>query len=171
MIKLAFAVMLLVNAVTCYGADYTLGVGDEIEITVYNEPDLSKKIKIDKSGVVSIPFLPAINVIGLTPKRLAQQIHDGLEGDYLINPQVFVNVLSYRPFFIHGQIKRPGGYAYQEDLDIGKAIAIAGGLAPRASRSNWLITRKVEGKTVVLQADISTKVFADDIVRIEQSFF
>lgn len=154
-----------------FAEDYRLGVGDKIDISVYNEADLRVQVKIDKSGLISFPFLADIQVIGLSTKNLERQIHSGLLGDYLIQPQVTVSVIEYRPFFIHGEVKRPGSYPYQDDLTLDKAIAIAGGLAARASRSNWTVTRKVGGNALTSPGDVSTRINPDDIIKIEQSFF
>lgn len=154
-----------------FAADYQLGAGDNIEITVYGEPDLTTRVKVDKSGLISFPFLDDIKVIGLSTKALEQKIRAGLLGDYLIDPQVTVSIVSYRPFFIHGQVKRPGGYPYQDDLTLDKAIAIAGGLANRASKTDWKITRIIDGKQVTMAATVATLVNPDDIIKIEQSFF
>jgi polysaccharide export outer membrane protein len=152
-------------------SDYTLGAGDQVQITVYGEKDLTTNIKINKSGVISFPFLSDIKVAGLSPKELETKIANGLRGDYLIDPQVSVSIAMYRPFFIHGQVKRPGGYPFQEDLTLDKAIAIAGGLAARASKSSWNITRLVDGKKLVIDANVSSAILPDDIIEIEQSFF
>lgn len=148
-----------------------LGSGDRIQIAVYNEPDLSANIKIGKSGYISFPFLDDIQVIGLSTKQVEEIIRQGLTGDYLIDPQVSVSINIYRPFFIHGEVVKPGGYAYQDDLRLDKAIALAGGLSNRASTSNWNITRIVNGITVNIKVDIATQVKPDDIIKIEQSFF
>lgn len=151
--------------------DYLLGVGDSIEIVVYGEQDLTTKVKIARSGMVSFPFLEAIDVIGLSVNDVKNKIYTGLLGDYLVNPQVSVSIVEYRPFFIHGQVVRPGGFPYQEDLRIDKAIALAGGLTNRASKVDWIITRTVQGKTVTIEATIATLIQPDDIIKIEQSFF
>ncbi len=151
--------------------DYQLGSGDTIKITVYDEPDLTLQTKIGKSGTINFPFLDDINVLGLTSKELEVKVHQGLLGDYLIKPQVSVSVLSYRPFFIHGQVKHPGGYPYQDDLTLDKAIAIAGGLGTRASTTDWKLKRIVNGTSVTINADITTRVQPDDIIKIEQTFF
>ncbi|SEL38166.1 polysaccharide export outer membrane protein [Colwellia chukchiensis] len=151
--------------------EYQLGAGDEIQIMVYGEADLTRHIKIDKTGLISFPFLSDIAVLGLTPKALANTIAAGLRGDYLIAPQVSVTIVKYRPFFIHGQVQRPGGYSYQEDLTLDKAIAIAGGLAARASKSAWYITRLVAGEKKVIKAKVTSVILPDDIIEIEQSYF
>lgn len=165
------ALIFLLYTNFAYSAEYFLGAGDRISITVYGEPDLTTKVKIDKSGLVSFPFLDDIQVIGLSTKNLENKIRTGLLGDYLVDPQVTISIVEYRPFFIHGQVNRPGGYPYQDDLTLDKAIAIAGGLASRASRSEWKITRIIDGKTVTLKGDVTTVINPDDIIEIEQSFF
>lgn len=152
-------------------SEYLLGPGDQLSITVYNEPDLTTNVKINKSGYISFPFLDDIKVIGLSPKKLENVIKKGLLGDYLIDPQVTVSIAQYRPFFIHGQVKRPGGYPYQDDLTLDKAIAIAGGLGNRASKTEWKITRIVNGESVIIVGTVMTLIFPDDIIEIEQSFF
>ena len=148
-----------------------LGPGDSIHINVYNESDLQVRVRIDKSGVISFPFLGDIQVIGLTTKDISTIIEEGLLGDYLIEPQVTVSITKYRPFYINGMVNRPGGYPFQEGLTFDKAIALAGGLKSRASKSDWQVTRIVEGKTVTVDAIISTEVNPDDIITIGQSFF
>lgn len=161
----------LLSSFNLQAAEYILGSGDHIKITVYNEPDLQVSTKIDKSGFISFPFLNDIQAIGLTTDKIEKIIHQSLLGDYLINPQVAVSIVAYRPFFIHGQVKRPGGYPYQDDLTLDKAIALAGGLTNRASRSDWKITRIVDGNTVSLNGNVATTVEPDDLIEIEQSFF
>jgi polysaccharide export outer membrane protein len=154
-----------------FASDYNLGAGDQIQISVYGEPDLTTKVKIDKSGLISFPFLSDVSVLGLSPKLLEKKIADGLRGDYIIEPQVSVSIVVYRPFFIHGQVRRPGGYPFQEDLTLDKAIAIAGGLAARASKSDWKITRIVDGVKQTFTVNVASSIFPDDIIEIEQSFF
>ncbi len=168
---IVFAFIVYASVSESASFNYVLGAGDRILISVYDEPDLKTEVKLDNSGMVSFPFLDDIYVIGLTAAEVEVIVNDGLEGDYLVNPQVSVSIIQYRPFFIHGEVKRPGGYAYQDDLRADKAIALAGGLSARASKSGWKIIRNVDGKTVTIQADISTPILPDDIIRIEQSFF
>ncbi|GHF86977.1 polysaccharide biosynthesis/export family protein [Thalassotalea marina] len=171
MIRIVVLFMLVACPHIVMADQYNLGPGDKIEITVYGEPDLTTRVKIDKTGLITYPFLEDLQVIGLTPKQLEGVITKGLLGDYLVDPQVAVSVVEYRPFFIHGQVKRPGGYPYQEDLTLDKAIALAGGLAARASNNDWKIIRIIDGKTTTIQGNVSTLVLPDDMIKIEQSFF
>lgn len=154
-----------------YSGDYKIGAGDTLNIDVYDEKDLQITVRVDKSGLLTYPFLGDIQVIGLTTKEIGVVIVDGLRGDYLIKPQVTVSITHYRPFYINGLVNRPGGYPFQEGLTLDKAIALSGGLASRASTSDWQITRIVKGKTITIDAVISTEIQPDDIINIGQSFF
>jgi polysaccharide export outer membrane protein len=165
------SLILLFFCFFCQASDYILGPGDKLHIVVYGEDDLTTDVKIDKSGLISFPFLDDIQVIGLSTKQLEAIIKKGLLVDYIVDPQVSVSIAMYRPFFIHGQVKRPGGYPYQDDLTLDKAIAIAGGLSNRASNSEWKISRLVDGVKVTLKGDVASKIQPDDIIKIEQSFF
>lgn len=166
-----FLILLFLFSPLLLANDYKLGPGDTIKVEVYGENDLTVQAKIDKSGFISFPFLDDMQVINLSVKELETLIHHGLLGDYLISPQVSVYIVQYRPFFIHGEVNDPGGYPYQEDLTFDKAIAIAGGLSTRASKANWTITRKIDGKVIKVKANVSTYILPDDIIKIEQSFF
>jgi protein involved in polysaccharide export with SLBB domain len=165
------SVILMLCCFVCGATDYVLGPGDQLRIVVYGEDDLTTDVKIDKSGFISFPFLDDIQAIGLSTKKLENEIRKGLLGDYIVDPQVSVSVTLYRPFFIHGQVKRPGGYPYQDYLTLDKAIAIAGGLSNRASSSEWKITRLVNGVKMTVEGNVATEILPDDIIKIEQSFF
>ncbi|MGJ8694564.1 MAG: polysaccharide biosynthesis/export family protein [Thalassotalea sp.] len=154
-----------------HAEDYKIGPGDTLLIDVYDEKDLQVNVRINKSGIVTFPFLGDIQVIGRNSKEIALIIESGLRGDYLIDPQVNVSITHYRPFYINGMVNRPGGYPFQEGLTLDKAIALSGGFASRASKSDWKITRIVDNKTVLIDAQISTEIFPDDIINIGQSFF
>ena len=170
LLALLFILLYSISPVVA-ASDYLLGVGDSIEIVVYGEKDLTTKVKIARSGLISFPFLDDIQVIGLSMKEVEDKIHAGLLGDYLINPQVSISIVEYRPFFIHGQVVRPGGFPYQEDLRLDKAIALAGGLTNRASKVDWIITRTVKGKPVTVEANIATLIPPAALLTIAPSFF
>lgn len=71
---------------------------------------------------------------GKTLEEVKTTIHDGLLDGYLINPNVSVSILEYRPFFVNGQVMKPGSYPYHPGLTVNKAITIAGGFTERASK-------------------------------------
>ena len=102
-------------------SQYQLGSGDKINISVFGENDLSLEVRLPDVGTINYPFLGEVKLVGLTAAEVEQLIYTGLKGDYLINPSVSVTITEYRPFFIDGEVKRPGGYPYQPGLTVNKA--------------------------------------------------
>jgi polysaccharide export outer membrane protein len=142
-----------------------------VQITVFGEEDLSVQTRLSNVGVINYPFLGDVNLVGLTVNQVENMIDTGLRGDYLINPSVSVTVLEYRPFFIDGAVKRPGGYPYQPGLSVNKAAALAGGYTERASRTDIIIVRKVSGIETTIEAIVSDIILPGDIVTVQERFF
>jgi polysaccharide export outer membrane protein len=150
---------------------YTLGAGDMIEITVFGQEDLTVETRLSNTGTISYPFMGDIELVGLTLNQVEQLIDDGLRGDYLVNPSVSVSVIEYRPFFIDGEVNKPGGYPYQPGLTINKAAALAGGFTERAAKDKVTIVRLIAGQEQTFQAGDKDMIFPGDIVTIQQRFF
>lgn len=149
---------------------YLLGPGDKIIIQVYGEEELKIETQLTDSGKINYPFLGEIVAKGLSIKQLETRIYSGLKGDYFIEPNVFVGMVEYRPFFIHGEVKQPGGFPYKPGMTVNQAVALAGGLTERASREKIFITREAN-KNKQENATLSTKVNAGDTITIDQRFF
>ncbi|MBF7074885.1 polysaccharide export protein [Glaciecola sp. MH2013] len=150
---------------------YRLGSGDFVKITVFGQDDLMVETRLSNVGVINYPFLGDINLVGLTLNEVESLIDKGLRGDYLVNPSVSVTVLEYRPFFIDGAVKKPGGYPYQPGLSISKAAALAGGFTERANRGNVIIVRKLAGKETEIEATEVDTILPGDIVTVNERFF
>ena len=150
---------------------YRLGSGDVVKITVYGQEDLSLETRLTDAGAINYPYLGEINLIGRTIPELEAFIYNGLKGDYLVEPSVSVSITDYRPFFINGEVKKPGGYPYQPGLTVDKAAALAGGYTERASKASIVIVRQVNGTTREYTSERSATVLPGDIVTIEKSFF
>ena len=143
---------------------YRLGAGDEIKVSVYQEDDLSMQLLLDESGKFNYPYLGTIFANDKTVAMLQDEITRGLLDDILINPSVNVSIVSYRNFYIGGEVKSPGGYEYNPGL-----IAMAGGPTEWASKSKFQITR--EGNTEAAAADNATLVRPGDTVMILEGIF
>lgn len=148
---------------------YTFNTGDRIAIEVFDEPELSVKSLVDDSGVLSYPLLGEVQVAGLTVRQLESNLTDGLRGRFLINPRVSVAIIEYRPFFVRGEVAKPGSYAFTPGLTVQKAVSIAGGFTDRASRTKFFITSDSGGDR--RGVFINDRVAPGDIVEIEESFF
>ncbi|ALT00417.1 sugar ABC transporter substrate-binding protein [Lacimicrobium alkaliphilum] len=144
-----------------------MGPGDTLAITVFDEPELAVRAKIAQSGLIQFPLVGQIMVLDKTPGQIADEIEAALLDGYLVNPGVTVTIEAYRPIFIKGAVNRSGRHEFLFDLDVEQAIAIAGGLTDRASRSKWFIVR--EGEKI--PASAKTQVMPGDVIIVEESIF
>ena len=138
--------------------DYILSVGDTIELVVYREPDLGIRSKIGNDGMVQLPLLGEIKLAGMAVRSASSLIRQKYDADYLVNPQVYLDVVSYHPrkFSVGGQVGRPGSYDFSGGDAPGllDAIGLAGGFLSSADRGNVVVKRH-EGnsiKTITLNA-------------------
>ncbi|WP_160154371.1 polysaccharide biosynthesis/export family protein [Microbulbifer sp. ALW1] len=152
-------------------SDYRLGSGDKILINVYGEADLTVDTQLGDSGLINYPFLGELKVAGLTIAELESLIHKGLLGDYLVSPNVHVSILEYRPFFIHGEVERPGGFPYQPGMTVSKAAALAQGFTERASKTKIFVVRGDDASQTKEKVELSTLLRPGDVVTVEESFF
>lgn len=151
--------------------NYRLGAGDSIKITVWDEPDLTLEILLADTGSFNYPFLGTINSAGLTIDELKQRLKESLSPDFLLNPDINVQIISYRGFFIRGEVRSPGNYPFQPGLTLRKAIALAGGLTERASKSKMMIISDNDPDKKERKAAPETLIQPGDTINVEQSFF
>ena len=152
-------------------SQYQLGSGDRVKISVFGQEDLSLEVRLPDVGTINYPFLGEIKLVGLSAAEVEQLIYEGLLGDYLVNPSVSVSIVEYRPFFIDGEVKRPGGYPYQPGLSVNKAAALAGGYTERASKDKIQIIREKDGQQLEFSVSVTDMIQPGDIVTINQRFF
>jgi polysaccharide export outer membrane protein len=149
-------------------AGYRLGSGDEIRVTVFNHPDLSGQFTVSGDGMIALPLVGDIKADGLTPREVEARVKDALEPDYLKNASVNVDVLNYRPFYILGEVNKPGSYPYVSGMRVVNAVALSGGYTVRASQGKIFIERGGQKK---VPADPQTQVLPGDIVHVPERFF
>ncbi len=86
------------------------------------------------AAIISLPLIGTVPARGYTPQQLSKMITERLKQGYVRDPSVSVDVETYRPFFILGEVTNPGQYPYVPNMTAETAIAIAGGFAPAGSR-------------------------------------
>lgn len=151
---------------------YRLGSGDKIQVSVYGEPDLSGEFLVDGSGVVQLPLIGQVKAAALTIHDLQNVLAGKLKnGGYLKNPQVSVEVINYRPFYIIGEVNKPGEYPYVSGMNVLNAVAMAGGYTYRANDTNVYIRRNGNQQEEKDPANATTRVNPGDIIRIDERFF
>ncbi|GAA0534175.1 protein involved in polysaccharide export with SLBB domain [Rhizomicrobium palustre] len=151
---------------------YRLGPGDKLHVIVFGEGDLTGDFTIDGQGFVRLPLVGQVQAAGLTSFGLESRIADSLiNGGYLVQPRVAVEILSYRPFYILGEVAKPGEYAYVNAMSAPNAIALAGGYTDRAVTDTIYIRHQGESREHELAADETTRIRPGDVVRVRRSTY
>ncbi|HYF21938.1 MAG TPA: polysaccharide biosynthesis/export family protein [Caulobacteraceae bacterium] len=152
-------------------AEYRLGAGDKVRVIVFDEPSLSGEFAVSGSGQVSLPLIGEVNVLGKSVPEFQTEVQRLLLDGYLKNPRVSVEVLNYRPFYILGEVKKPGEYPYTNGLTVMNAVARAEGFTYRANTKKVFIKHAGETKEREATLTSSTVVSPGDTVRIVERFF
>src|SRR5690606_18084936 len=126
---------------------------------------------VDAGGNVTIPLIDTVRARGRTTYQLAQAITAQLRNGYVREPHVAVEIETYRPFFILGEVNAPGQYPYVPDMTVETAVAVAGGFTPRASRDSVVISRPMDGRAVRATVPATTLVQPGDTIRIGERWF
>ncbi len=156
--------------------DYHLQTGDSLAVTVFEEEGLSGEYKIDGSGNVTLPLVGTIDVAGKDMRAIKDDITLAYSQNYLKDPNITVEVAQYRPFYILGEVKKPGQYPYTENMTILNAVALSGGFTYRASRKKTRIKRSVissdySTKTITYLSDLNSVILPGDVVEIGERLF
>ncbi len=155
---------------TSLGELYVLGSNDTIEVTVYNHDDLSGKFIIGTEGRISVPLIGEVDAAGETVQSLAGEIEARFRDGYLRNPQVSVQVIEYRPFYIFGSVQKPGDYEYQNNMTVLSAIAIAGGYAENANEgSRVMVIRSTDKSRSPVAVGLTAPIYPGDIVEVPRA--
>jgi len=153
------------------GQSYTLGSGDKLRVIVFGEDDISGQFELDGNGNFSMPLIGQIVAGGQTPGQVEAMIASKLRQGYLRDPSVSVEVLNYRPFYIHGEVKSAGEYPYANGLTLQSAVAKAGGYTYRANTNTVYIRRANQTTEQAYNLDRPIEIFPGDTVRIPERFF
>ena len=151
--------------------EYKTGSGDRLRITVFGHPDLSGEFQVDGSGNISVPLVGNVAAGNRSVQDIEAAVIDKLRPDYLKNPQVSVEVVNYRPFYILGEVNNPGSYPYVNGMTVVNAIALSGGYTYRAREGKVLITRADDPERNKQSATLDTLVMPGDIIEVPERFF
>lgn len=152
-------------------SDYRLGPGDKVRLTVYDEADLSGEFQVDDTGYVRLPLIGQVKAANETARALEGEVSAALADGYLKDPRVAIEVTTYRPFYIIGQVNRPGQYAYAANMSALDAIGMAGGFTEHAVESTIHIRHQGSNKDVDVAPDPSVKIRPGDVIRVDETVF
>jgi protein involved in polysaccharide export with SLBB domain len=148
---------------------YKLGSADEVQITVFRQDDMSGKFAIDGEGYLALPLVGEIKAGGLTTRQLENEIAIRLKADqYLVDPQVSVQLLTHRSIYVLGEVSKPGSYEYRDGMTVTNAVALAGGYTYRGNQSGITVDR---GTCIVSSTRPDTEVLPGDIITIPERYF
>jgi polysaccharide export outer membrane protein len=153
-------------------AEYKLGAGDKIRVVVLADPEFSGEYEVDATGNISARMIGRLSVTGKTTAQLENELSERYRsGGFLRNPRLTVELINARPFFILGEVVKPGSYSYVAGLTVAQAIAIAGGYTRRASTSRIKIKRFGSPPNTEESATEDSTIDPGDIVRVPERFF
>jgi polysaccharide export outer membrane protein len=154
------------------GHEYKLGPGDKVRVNVFGEQQLSGEFIVANNGAVAMPLVGDIQAGGLTPPALQVAVQDKLAATGMVKqPRVSADVISYRPFYILGEVAKPGQYPYAIGLTVTKAVATAGGFTYRANERQVYVTREGKGSEEPLSLTAATWIGPGDTIRIAERHF
>lgn len=166
--------------------EYRVQPEDILQITVYEEPDLTTKVRVAGSGEINFPLLGRVRVAGLSVIEVQEKVTRLLAEDYLVNPQVQVFIESYhaRNVFVTGSVNKPGSYPLPpgKPTTLMEAITMAGGFSKAAAVNGTRIIRIENGHETTINVkanDIMKKgdkakdveVRPNDVIFVPESFF
>jgi polysaccharide biosynthesis/export protein len=146
---------------------YRLGPGDKLKVTVFGAEDLSGDFNVGDNGMVSMPLVGDVKASGLTTQQLGTAMEKRLAEGYMKDPKVAVQAQIYRPFFIYGEVTRPGEYAYVTGMSVQNAIAMGGGYSYRANEHYVVVTRDNKD----YRAEAGSHIMAGDVIRVPERYF
>lgn len=148
---------------------YLLEPGNRVRVTVFNEPTLSGDFTIDPAGNLAMTLAGSVPASGVTSKTLSQRLENLLKKEgYMHAPRVAVEVQTFRPFYVLGEVRTPGEFPYSSGMTVLSAIARAGGYDYRAWEGEVLLVRVVDGKQKEYRATERTPILPGDIVKVPQ---
>jgi polysaccharide export outer membrane protein len=151
--------------------EYLLDSGDKLRVVVFGQDNLSRLYSVDTSGYVSLPLIGPVYARGCTTIELANRIENELRKKYVKDPKVTVEVEAYRPFFILGEVKRPGQFPYVNAMTVETAVAIAEGYTERANERKVRLTRRFGGVLSTVMVPTDYPVQPGDTIYVLERFF
>ena len=152
-------------------SSYRLGVGDKVRLNVFGEADLSGTFEVGAAGQISLPLVGDIQAAGLDVNGLRDAASQRLSKGYLKQPKITVEVVGYRPIYVHGEVKSSGEFPFKNGLRLRDAIALAGGYTYRANQGFVVLARDGTQKEAQVRLPTDMLVMPGDNIRIPERYF
>ena len=150
---------------------YKLGTGDEIKVTVFGEPDLSGAFVVDGQGTITMSLIGQVEVVNLSVTEASRLLESKLKDGWLREPKVTTDLVKGRPYYILGEVNKPGEYPFVSGLTVMNAVASAGDFTYRADRIRILIKSADSPNEREVELTPTTAVRPGDTIRVRERFF
>lgn len=165
--------------------DYRISSADLISVTVYQDLDMNRKVRVNANGSISMPLIGSVKVGGMTLLEAQTTIEAKLT-QFLVSPQVslFIEEYGNKTIFVMGEVQRPGSYAIpiESRMTVLEAISTAGGFTPIAGQDRTRVLRNVNGVSVTYTIEVKAItqngqkekdmiLEPNDVIFVPQSFF
>lgn len=158
-------------APTFNASDYRLAIQDRVKVTVYNEPTLSGEFMVNADGALAYPLIGNVPAQNSTATELQAVIRQKLADGFVRDPSVAVEILSFRPLYIYGEVNSPGQYAYNSGLTVLNAVALAKGFTYRADQRRIYIKHASDGAKAEARTTPDAPVLPGDTIRVAERYF
>lgn len=181
----AAALASAMKAVSRSKTDYRLSSADLVSVTVYQDLDMNRKVRVNANGTVSMPLIGAVKIGGMTLIEAQAALEEKLS-KFLVSPQVslFIEEYGNKTIFVMGEVQKPGSYPVPTEsrMTVLEAISTAGGFTPVAAQDRARVLRNVNGASVTYTIDVKAITLKgekekdmilepNDVVYVPQSFF
>ncbi|PAX06347.1 polysaccharide biosynthesis/export family protein [Sphingomonas lenta] len=150
---------------------YRLGLGDKLRVNVYGEPALSGEYQVGGAGAVTMPLIGDVPAVGLSARELEAALVQRYGSGYLRSPRIAVEVYDFRPYFVLGEVQRPGRYPSTEATTVLGAIATAGGFSYRANTKRAFLRRAGTPQEYEIDLSQDVRILPGDVLRIGERYF
>jgi polysaccharide export outer membrane protein len=150
---------------------YRLGLSDKVRINVFGQRELSGEYQVTGAGTVSMPLIGDVPAVGLTAKELEARLTERYSDGYLKEPSIVVEVYDFRPYYVLGEVEKPGSYPAREGVTLLGAIATAGGYTYRANKSRVFLQRAGDRTEYEIDPGAAITINPGDVIRVGERYF
>ncbi|EZP69696.1 Polysaccharide export protein [Sphingomonas paucimobilis] len=159
------------EAASAQNQEYRLALGDKLRVNAYGEPSLSGEYQVSGSGVITMPLIGDVPAVGLTARELQAALVARYGAGYLASPRITVDVYDFRPYYILGEVQKPGSYPSVAGMTVLNAIAAAGGFTYRANSKTFFLRRAGETQEYSVHASSNVVLKPGDSLRVGERYF
>ena len=152
-------------------SQYRLGPGDKVRLIVLGQDNLGGEFSVSAAGILSLPLIGDLPAAGRTLSDVQSDITAKLADGYINDPKVSLEVINFRPFYILGEVNKPGEYPYEAGLTVLNAVAEAGGFTYRANEHRVYIRSDKQTDEAAYDLTPQMTVAPGDTIRIKERHF